>query len=130
MMEELFMAWLEADNAVHAIKERIKAQETELAKANTEATEAMIKVRDLMNHDGVLEDTINGKFIDYKLYYTTPRESVKVDAEAVPDKFCKIERKPKLKEIGDLIRESEAPPNWARFELSEPKLTYKAITRK
>lgn len=129
-MEELFKEWVEADNAVHEIGEKIGLLEAELNRAKAAATEAMIKVRDMMNHDGLVEDTVHGALVDYKIYFTTPKESVKVlDANAVPDELCKIERKPMLREIGKLISEG-ATPNWAVVEIGTPKLIYKAITRR
>ena len=133
-MEEAFKAWLVADGKIHAMKEQIKAIEQDILLAQQEANEARLKVEDIMAADGVREDITKGEFIDYVINYTTPRISVKVEnPDAVPDKFVKIERKPKLKEIGDELKRlqeaGEDLPNWAIMELGQSKLTYKARTR-
>lgn len=129
-MEELFQAWVAADNVVHEIKEKIEALENELRRAQRAATDAMIEVRDVMQHDGLVEENIRGALVDYKIYFTTPRKSVKVlDTDALPDEFCKIERKPNLRKINDHIAEGHTP-NWATVEEGTPKLSYKAVMRR
>ncbi len=78
-----------------------------------------------MESNGVVEDTISGQYCDYVIYTTAGGESVKVEnPDAVPDEFCKIERKPKLNDIKKHIKEGNSV-NWATIETSQGKLTYK-----
>lgn len=128
MIEELLLNWLKADSEVYSIKEQIKEMQTKLVLAETNSAEAAVQAKDYMNHNGLVEDTVKGEFIDYKIYFTTPRESVKV-LDGVPDEFCKIERKPDLKKIKSFIDEGNTP-NWATLQLGESNLTYKSVTRK
>lgn len=130
MIEQILVEWMEADNQVYDIKQRIKELETQLVLAETQSSDCMIKAKDYMNSEGILEDTINGEKLDYKLSFTKPRGSVKCpDSDAVPDEFCKIERKPKLKEIKEYL-DAGNESNWASIEYTEPKVTYKVMVRK
>jgi hypothetical protein len=71
--------------------------------------------------------------MDFKIGWTTPRETVKAEPDATPDQFCKIERKPKLKEIAEHLkhlRQANLPlPNWASFERGASKLAWKAVKK-
>ena len=97
--------------------------------AEKRAADAWAAIESLMKETGEIEVILPDDHIDYKISYTTPRQSVKVDEAAVPDEFVRIERKPKLKEIGDYLKTLDTPPNWASFEQGKPKLTYKAVKK-
>lgn len=93
--------------------------------------EAWVVIRGLLDESGEVSAVLPGEVTDYEIYRTAARESVKVvDPEAVPEAFCKVERKPKLKEIGDYLRaqaRASLPlPNWAALELGESKLAWRA----
>jgi len=129
-MKEYFIRWVTADNAIFDLKNRLSDIENEIKKQQAEADDAQLAIANEMNESGVLEETIAGELIDYVLYFTKGRESVKVEnPDAVPDEFCKIERKPKLKEIKEYIA-SGNHVNWACVETGSGKLSYKAKVRK
>ena len=115
---------LEAITATH--KQAIAQQETQIAKAWGE-------IEALMAESGEVEVKLPGTVTDYVIGWSKPRESIKADADATPDEFVKIERKPKLKEIGDhlkALRKAGKPfPNWASFEKGEKKLVWKALKK-
>ena len=78
-----------------------------------------------MSETGEFEVAISGQYCDYVIYTTKGRESVKVEnPDAVPDEFCKIERKPKLNEIKKHIEDGNQV-NWAALEKGHGKVTYK-----
>lgn len=61
----------------------------------------------------------------YKVRQTTPQGRLVVpDVEAVPDEWVKVEKKPKLKEIKDHIKETGEVFNWCAIEYGEPSVTY------
>ena len=128
-----FAKVLKADAAIAEAK--TKKQEAEakaklaINAAEKQARDAWDAIEALMKETGEYEVLLPDNHIDYKICYTTPRQSVKVDESAVPDEFVRIERKPKLKEIGDYLKTLDTPPNWASFERGEPKLTYKAVKK-
>lgn len=129
-MSEYFIRWITADNAIHNLKSKIADIETEIKKYESEAADARNAIEQEFAENGVVEDIIHGELIDYKIYFTAGRESVKVEnPDSVPDEFCKIERKPKLREIKEHI-ESGNLVNWATIETGSGKLTYKAKERK
>ncbi len=130
MIEDNLKIWLDADSRVSKIKNSMKDLQEDLKNAEKDADAARDAIVAEMADTGEYEVNIPGEYCDYKIYYTTPRESVKVaDADSVPDEFCKLVRTPKLKEIGEYIRDAETPPNWASIQLGEPKLTYKLEKR-
>lgn len=130
MSEDLLVQWLLADKRQSEIKQKMDLLGEELGRAVNDAKLAAVEIEKEMSLTGEFEIKIEGELTDYKIYWTTPRESVKViNSDAVPDEFCKIERKPKLKEIGDFIRQEKSPPNWAMIEKGESKLTYKLIKK-
>lgn len=130
MIEENLKLWLDADSRASKIKNSIKDLQEDLKAAEKDADAARDAIVAEMADTGEFEVNIAGEYCDYKIYYTTPRESVKVsDADAVPEEFCKLVRTLKLKEIGDYIRNQETHPNWASIQLGEPKLTYKLEKR-
>jgi hypothetical protein len=136
-MLNAFAAVLRAEQEVSAAKtvldEAVTPLRQKLTGAETRLTSAWVEVERLMGSTGEFEVLLPGDVTDYKISFSTPRESVDVDADAVPDEFCKIERKPKLKEIGEHLkglRDSDQPlPNWGRFKLGERKLGWKAIKK-
>ncbi len=120
-----------AKQALNDVTEKFGA---DLNAAERAVEEAWCDIQTLMEESGEVEVLIPGALNDAKIAWSTPRETVKVvDPLAVPDHLCKIERKPKLKEIGDelkALRESGQPlPNWAVFELGRPKLGWRAVKK-
>lgn len=105
-----------------------------IAEAEIELTEAWKQIEQLLSETGEYEALLPGTVTDYKIGWSSPVERVKADPDATPDEFCKIERKPKLKEIGEHLKairaEGQPLPNWASFERGEPKLGWKAVKRK
>lgn len=129
-----FAKVLKADAAIAEAKTAKQEAEAKaklaINAAEAKAREAWDAIEAIMTETGEYEMLLPDNHIDYKISYTTPRQSVKVDESAVPDEFVKIERKPKLKEIGEYLKTQDTLPNWASFERGEAKLTYKAIKKK
>jgi len=127
MIEDALIEWMKADAEIYRIKEVAKKLASDLQLAENEADKCRDNVAAYLAETGEFEVNIEGELQNYQIYYTTPRKSVKADSEATPDEFCKIERKPKLREIGEYIEslpEGEMP-NWASFHTGEPKLSYR-----
>lgn len=127
-MKEHLIKWLEADKQIAEINIKIAELQKEKALYERSTEEASIAISDEMSANGVIEDIIEGELINYKLYFTTPRMTVKVDAAAVPDEFCKIERVPKKKEIKEFL-EAGNQVNWASLERGASNLSYKAVKK-
>lgn len=131
-VEAAFQVVLEAVDALSAAKSKrdklLYEVDREVLSASKSVEDAMNNIESLMKESGEYEILLPGENgIDYKINYSTPRQSVKiVDPNAVPDLFCKIERKPKLKEIGDLLK-AGGSHNWASLEYGEKKLQWKAV---
>jgi hypothetical protein len=136
-LTQAFNALLVAEDVARSA---MKDLEREKTRAQLVANEAEAKVcqaraalEQLMTETGEVEVILPGKVTDYKIGYSTPRESVKVDAEAVPDHYCKIERKPELKKIGEYMKAlrqaGQALPNWAGFEKGTPKLQWTSVKK-
>lgn len=115
-----------------------KRQENLLEARKRDAEKAMQAAWDgiaaLMAESGEYEVLLPGRANDYRISYGAARESVQVaDADAVPDAFVRLERKPLKKEIGEhlkALRESgEAMPNWATLEKGERKLGYRLVKK-
>lgn len=126
-IEQHLIEWLEADAAIHKVKERMKALAGELSLAEAASDACRDAVEAYLAETGEYEVNIEGELQNYQIYYTTPRMSVKADPEATPDEFVTIERKPRLKEIGSFLEglpEGETP-NWASIQKGESKLTYR-----
>lgn len=130
--EAAFQAVLDAENELFGHK-RALAEATTLLQQKVNGAEkrladAWLEVEKMMASNGEYEtviplDETNG----YRIGWSTPRQSVKVvDLAAVPDDLCKIERKPKLKEIGDLLKAGEKH-NWASLEYGEKHLQYRIV---
>jgi hypothetical protein len=134
---EAFAEVLKAEDAVSVAKTKLDEATTllglEKSKAEHALGQAWQQVQQLMAETGEVEVLLPGSVTDYKIGYSKPPERVKVEPDAVPDEFCRVERKPRLKEIGDYLkglRETGQPlPNWGGFEHGEPKLTWKAVKR-
>lgn len=116
--------------------EQVQAEHaTKLRSVEAALGAAWAKVDGLLLESGEVSVVLPGTVTDYEIYRTTPRESVKlIDPAAVPDTFCKVERKPKLKEIADYLRAqgraSLTLPNWAALELGESRWAWKAVKKK
>ncbi len=124
-----FKSILENDALISQIREKLTEDTTiannTIAALENENRQHWETIKTEMEANGLLEDTIEGDYCDYVIYTTTGRESVKVEnPDAVPDEFCKLERKPKLTEIKKHIQEGNQV-NWACIERGEGKLTYK-----
>ena len=124
--DDIATAKRELDNATAGLQSAVTAAETKLMAA-------WDAVKALMEETGEVEVILRGEATDFKIAYSTPRETVKVEPEAVPEEFCKMERRPKLKEIGEYLKglrdAGQALPNWASFQMSTAKLGWKAIKR-
>lgn len=135
-------------NSLIAAFALVRDAEDALAEAKADAQRAIQKanqaehalalawdaVASLMAATGEYEAVLPGIDTDYLIAWSKPRESVKViDPEAVPDEFCKLERKPRLKEIGDMLKECRdngiTLPNWAALEPGQPKLGWKPVKK-
>lgn len=134
---QAFGVVLTAEDAVSAVKRRQDEAVTLLQQERNQA-EAMLatawaEVQKLMVETGEVEVVLPGEATDFKIAWSTPRETVKVEPDAVPDEFCKIERKPRLKEIGEYLkglRDSKLDfPNWGSFKTGASKLGWKAIKK-
>ena len=120
-----------AKTDLDAITAKMKAL---IGEAQIEQDAAWAEIAALMGESGEFEVTLPGQANDFRIGWNTPRESVDVpDVAAVPDEFVKIERKAKLKEIGEHLKklrdQNAALPNWARFERGERKLQYKVVKK-
>lgn len=131
-----FAEMLRAEEAISKLKTQADEAAAKLTLAIAEQQAALgiaqYRLQKLMSETGEVEVILPGEVTDFKIGYGPSRESVKVEnPDAVPDQFCKLERKPKLKEIGEHLKslpDSERP-NWARLERSEPKLQWKSIKK-
>ncbi len=136
-MLDAFGAVLRAEDRVFTVKKRQADAEAAFAlergEAETSLRLAWDEVQKLMGGTGEPEVTLPGTVTDYKIGWSKPPERVKTIADAVPDEFVKTERVPKLKEIGDHLKELRSKgadlPNWASLERGEPKLGWKAVKR-
>jgi len=131
-IKQLLGTWVSAENALKeaAGKEKERAHEVQrtLAALEVAAVDARNAVDAYMKEHGLIEDVIKSGSIDYRISYSAPRLSVKVDDAAVPDAFCSVVRKPKLKEIGDFLK-SGGQANWARFEAGESKIQWSVVKK-
>lgn len=126
MIEESLKMWLEADSKMQKIKSSIDDLKGDLADVEKEAEAARFAIQEEMASTGEFEVNIPGEYCNYRLYFTTPRSSVKIASpDAVPDEFCKMERTPKLNEIKEHLAGTDTLPNWVTIEMSTPKLSYK-----
>lgn len=134
---KLFREWFEAEQVVSEVKRELEGHTLRLKgailSAEKRAELAQEKISAAMKETGEYELLIPCTAVDYKIAYSTLRESVKADAECCPDEFVKIERKPRLKEIGDYLKtlreKGERLPNWATLEKGEPKLGWSAVKK-
>lgn len=134
---QAFAEVLKAEDALAEAGKQLAEATTLLGQKKSQAEHALglawDEVRKLLAETGEFEVLLTGLVTDYKVGFSYPPERVKADADAVPDEFCKVERKPKLKEIGDHLKQlrdaGEPLPNWASLERGEPKLTWKAVKK-
>ena len=129
---DLFMAVLEAEKAVAEASNKLAQAQTLFgqvkAKAEHQLALAWAAFEADMKEGGEYEVFIEDITHDYKIAYQKGREKVIIaDESAVPDEFCKIERKPKLREIAEHLKTAQT--NWAKFERSEPKLQWKIVKK-
>ena len=132
-----FGAVLAAEERVSDVKRRQDEAATLLQQerngAESSLEKAWIEVQELLAETGEVEVILPGEVTDFKIAWSSPRETVKVETEAVPDEFCKIERKPRLKEMGEYLKGLRDGgldfPNWASFQTGATKLGWKAIKR-
>ena len=128
-MSELFARWVAADAKIASLEHHIAELEAEKQQQEREADDAANQIRKEMIENGVSEDLIEGEIINYIIYFTKSRGAVKCpNSDAVPDRFCKIERKPEFKKIREFLDEGNQV-NWATIEFSEPKLTYRLVKK-
>ncbi len=106
----------------------------DIAEGELALQDAWKEIEQLLGETGEYEVLLPGTVTDYKIGWSRASERISADPDATPDEFCKIERKPKLKEIGDHLKAlrdtGQALPNWASFERGEPKLGWKAVKHK
>lgn len=130
MLKMAFSSILENERAISAIKTERVTVTTELDLREIEADKAIKtaweQIEELMKETGEYELEISGEGCNYKIGYNTPRQSVEVDDDAVPQEFCKSKLVPKLKEIKELL-DSGTKVNWARFKEGAKKLQYKVV---
>lgn len=126
-MSELLIRWLEAEKNISALKEQKSVIEEQLKTYGRELESATSAYAVFMKENGLVEDVVEGEFVEYKVMFSKPRGSVKCEPSAVPDEFCDIIRKPRLNEIREYLEENSV--NWATIEFSEPKLTYKLVKK-
>lgn len=124
--ERIRQAKTEMESVTNLCKLEISEGEHEMSLAWTE-------ISNLMAETGEVELILPGKASDFVIGWNTPRESVKADPVGTPDEWCKVERKPRLTDIGKHLKQlreaGQALPNWAAFEYGERKLQYR-VTKK
>lgn len=137
-LTKLFSEWIKAEELLHEAEKRLsetsQVLQLEVNGLSSKVKRVREEIGEVLQKNGVLETIIPGKVMDYKVYFPTPKESVKVeDVNAVPDEWCRVERKANLKEIGEYmkgLREVDAPlPNWAIFQTGETKVSWKAVKK-
>ncbi len=121
--------WVRADEALSNAEIAYKKREAQLSLAVLEARNAADKARktveEMLAETGEYEVLVD----NVKVSWSTPRESVKIsDPLAVPDEYCKIERKPKLTEIKKYLESNKV--NWASMESGEAKLQWRYTKEK
>ena len=133
-----FAKVLQAEDKISTGKAKLAEVTTNLKAAIAEGElalrDAWKEIEQLLSETGEYEVLLPGTVTDYKISRSRASERIVADPDATPDEFCKIERKPKLKEIGDhlkTLRDAGQPiPNWASIERGEPKLGWKAVKHK
>lgn len=123
-------ALIRAEQDALAAKSRLAEAKVEKAQADAAEEKARAELKALLDETGEVEAVLPYDALhDVKVSRTAPRESVQVtDVEAVPDEWCKIERKPKLLEIKERLKSGEAF-NWAKLVPGEEGLTYKLVRK-
>lgn len=134
-----FAAVLKAEHYVAEVKaelaEKTARMKADIAEGEGELAAAWAAIAALMAETGEVEVTLPGAATDYRIGWSTPRESVVVeDPAAVPDEWVEVERKPKKAEIAKhlkLLRDHQNMPfpNWGKLEAGERSLQWKAVKR-
>ena len=70
-MNEQLTRWITADAKIAKLKEELAGLQTEMLQQEREAQDAAIAIRQEMQNNGLLEDLIEGEYINYKLYFTS-----------------------------------------------------------
>jgi hypothetical protein len=126
-MSDILIRWMEAEKNISELKTKKAEIEAEITKYDRELEAARGEYTAYMKDNGLTEDEIIGEYVNYKISFSKPRGNVKCEPSAVPDEFCDIVRKPRLKEIREYLEENTV--NWAAIEFAEPTLSYK-VTKK
>lgn len=130
-LEAAFQAVLDAERDLSAAKTELDKATTLLTQAKngaeTRLEKAWVQIELMMAENGEYEVIIPSEGHSYKIGWSTPRQSVKVvDVEALPEDLVKTEKKPKLKEIGDRLKEGWKT-NAASLEYGEKRLQWKVV---
>lgn len=128
---------LRAEQAVSSTKTALDQAtlqlKAELAQQETLLADAWGRIGKLLAETGEFEVTLPGESANYRIGWSSVREAAQVSADAVPEEFVRVERKPKLKEIGEhlkALRDADQPfPNWGRLERGESKLQYRLVKK-
>ena len=130
-------AVMKAEGEIAQIREWVDSAQSDIARHESAAGEGWGRIAALMAETGEVEVRLPSSTPghEFRVYRRPPHQSVSVtDADAVPDEFVKLERKPRLKEIGDHLKALRdagwALPNWAALKSGEAKLAYKLQKRK
>ena len=129
--ESKFQVILECESDLSAAKTELQKATTLFGQAVNGAQkrldDAWKDMEAYMASTGEYEITLPGDGIDYKIGWSTPRQSVKiVDDAAVPDEFCRIKREPDKKKIKEELESGKAH-NWASLEYGEKHLQWRSV---
>lgn len=132
-----FARVLKAEQAASKAKTELDEHTTRLkgqiSDAHAEEVRAWSDIQALIAQTGEVEVVLPGAANDYRIHWSTPRESVQADVDAAPEEWVKVERKLKLKEIAEHLKQLRADgqpmPNWARFEKGQSSLCWKAVKK-
>lgn len=130
LTEEMNLSRLEAE-----LREETNRFKRRIAEANARLEKAWAEMESAMKKAGKESIRLPDSIDDYLVSYSTPAQKVKVlDVGAIPEAYVKIEKTPKLREIGAFLKscaENKIPlPNWAGFERGEPKLQWRRVKKK
>lgn len=118
-----------------AAKDSARRHSAIIAQHKTDLDAAWEGMEDLLRETGEIEVVLPGNNTDYRICWQKGRTSISApDPDAVPDEYCKLERKPMLKQIGVLLDSltgaGQPLPNWASYERGEDKLVWKPVKQK
>ena len=132
LFAEIIQAEAAITEATNALKEASRPHQSTIAQQNKLLEELWQKMTDHMKSTGQLSMVLPGDVTDYKIAFKAGSERVVVaDPEAVPDEFCKVERKPMLTEIKKHIADlpEGETVNWATVERGPESIGWKAIKK-